>query len=521
MKSFKSIMIGTVFCLLVLLSAACGSSNSQEEGTANTSTGSQTATPTTTTDEKKDLGKVYVYNNTGVLSNESETSKKETVEAVRKFIKEGTGIEVHAIVPPKGSEKEHLNVTLSSNEKMDVFLGNMIDYQAKGAVMPINDLLDKYGDNIRKLWPAEWESAWGALTTADGKIWGIPNLPPLVGDTVLIREDWLKQLNIATPKTIEEFEYALQAIKDADPAGNGQTIPLLTDLTRLNLGLAAGWMEHGYNNFVDTDGKVKHPVLHSGYKEFVTKMKDWYEKGYIYKESFSTNRERQIELVKQNRVGAAAIWYTTVSNNMGQLWEVAPDAWYVVPELQGPKGNVSTARGVSTSGFMFNKNAQNPEAAMQYIDWLHSDLNNYMTVLYGVEGDNWKFTDKENGVYEELNTDYLGDLITATTFAYSVQLKRDTPEQRLTAEYISNNLTNLEKAKLPALIDYDYKFDATYIQNNYPNKSDVDRMVEEEVTKFITGIRPLSEYDQFIEELNKAGMQQMIEVYTAEYNRVK
>ena len=48
-------------------------------------------------------------------------------------------------------------------------------------------------------------------------------------------------------------------------------------------------------------------------------------------------------------------------------------------------------------------------------------------------------------------------------------------------------------------------------------RSDLDRMVEEETLKFILGTRPLSEYDQFLEDLDRIGLQRLNKLLTEAY----
>lgn len=507
---------------VLTLTAAAAFGCSSDSGDKNGKAANQSPAAATG-DQQKKIEKVYVYANLGNLSMTTETSKPEALEEVKKYIMDKAGIEVVPIIPPKGSENDKLNILLASNEPLDVFKGTMADHQAKGAAMPLDDLLNKYGANIKKLWPAEWgNEAWDALKGQDGKIYAIPELPVLAGDTVLFREDWLNKLGLKVPKTIDEMEAVLQAFKEKDPAGNGQTIPLLTDLSGLNMALSAGFMDIGYANWVDADGKVKPPVLHPGYKDFVAKMADWYKKGYIYKEAFSSNRDKLIELVKQNRAAAAAVWYTTVLGNDALLRQNVPDAQYVVAEeLQGPKGYVSSSRGVSRSGYMISKNAKNPEAAIKYINWLQSDLENYLTAFFGIKDKHWKYVDPQKKIVEGLNRDYVGELITGGSFAITVQYRKNDPVAAPQFDYMQKYITNMKRVKKPALLDVEYKFDPKTISQKVPTLADINRMIEQEVVKFIMGARPIADYDKFLQELNKAGLDKWIDAYTSEYNRVK
>jgi len=63
--------------------------------------------------------------------------------------------------------------------------------------------------------------------------------------------------------------------------------------------------------------------------------------------------------------------------------------------------------------------------------------------------------------------------------------------------------------------DYAFLPDTVALDEAVPTRSDLDRMIQEEGIKFITGQRSFDTFDKFLEELDAAGMQ----VYIAEYNR--
>jgi len=54
-----------------------------------------------------------------------------------------------------------------------------------------------------------------------------------------------------------------------------------------------------------------------------------------------------------------------------------------------------------------------------------------------------------------------------------------------------------------------------------PGLADINRMIPEETIKFIANVRPLSEWDNFVKDLDKAGMQDWINAYTKQYTEFK
>ena len=96
--------------------------------------------------------KVYLWSNMIALS-KPEGSDPERLEEVRKYIVEKAGIDPYGYVPPAGAAgTEKLNLTLGSKtEELDIFSGAWGDY--KDAVQPLNELLEKYGQNISRPTP--------------------------------------------------------------------------------------------------------------------------------------------------------------------------------------------------------------------------------------------------------------------------------------------------------------------------------------------------------------------------------
>lgn len=87
-----------------------------------------------------------------------------------------------------------------------------------GIIMPLNDLLDQYGQNILEVFPEEQY-----VKDEDGNIWNIPTRNCEIGTDALfiIREDWLKNVGKETPNTLDELYDVLVAFRDQDANGNG------------------------------------------------------------------------------------------------------------------------------------------------------------------------------------------------------------------------------------------------------------------------------------------------------------
>lgn len=501
------------FLLLILILTMVLTSCNTVSTTANTVATTKTSKPE----------KVVLFNNFG---NPWASGKAESVKAVfdsvHQKILDDINVDVQVIIPPSDSAKEKLNLMLTSGDEIGVFAGDYRQYYKQDVILPLNDLLSEYGSDIKRQWKASWNTSW-EVVTKDGNIWAIPRLPALFERMVWFRMDWLKKIDKSLLKTIDEYEEILKLFKETDPAGNGTTIPLLTgDLDQLRMCMAGGFMDVGYGTYMTSDGKILPVECNPDFKNFVAKMADWYQKGYIFKETYSLTGDRVKELVKTNKVATAPIHETWITTPLYALKQNVPEADYqVAPNLVGPKGALGTCFDVFVGeGILISKKASSPAAAMKFINWSQMNLENYLISLYGIENVDWKFMDSEKYAVERLNTDYISDFCPAT-FAFTIQFSPADEASRPEFEFYRDYVTNLDICKKP----FDYGIAPFYnmdeINTQLPNKEDITRMINEGLIKFLTCARPMSEYDTFIGELKSAGLDKWSEVMTAQYNSIK
>ncbi|WP_240414220.1 extracellular solute-binding protein [Paenibacillus periandrae] len=467
-------------------------------------------------EQSKDASKIVIYMNTNAISRKPEGSDPKALEEVTKYVKEQTGVEAKAIIPPKGSEKDKLNVLLASGDQLDVFQGGWDEY--KQAIIPLNDLLDKYGPDIKKAWDAD---AWKLMTDKDGKIWGIPRIITTAPFPLWVRADWLQKLNLPMPKTLDEFENVLKAFKERDPDGNGKddSIPILLD-DRFQYGLVGAFTENGYSNWIDPkDNKLKIPELQPGYVDFLAKMADWYQKGYIYRETFA--KYDVLEMLKTNRVGAVDIWYSNLTVNAPKVAQTVKEMDYqAIPDIKGPKGYFQTAYPGTSSAMLVTKSSKSPEGVIKFINWQYQNVENHLTAWYGLKDKHWKWADEGKKTVEVFNpSPYAGEFMITLGLAMERKYATNDPLRVKHSNFLNNELTKFDIVKMP--LDLGVIYDQMALKEKVPNAGDLDRLRKEEVIKFIMGARPISDYNKFVDELYKAGLDKLIDFQTEQYNKQK
>ena len=148
-----------------------------------------------------------------------------------KQVEEETGIKVNWTVAKGDEFTQKKNLMFASGEYPDVIFGGGIsvnEEESYGVEQQILIPLDEYINeesmpnyyslletrpNFRK-----------QMVATDGHIYSISRAWEIgysSGGHFFINKQWLDNLNLPVPKTIEEFEAALRAFKENDPNGNG------------------------------------------------------------------------------------------------------------------------------------------------------------------------------------------------------------------------------------------------------------------------------------------------------------
>ena len=154
---------------------------------------------------------------------------------------------------------------------------------------------------------------------------------------------------------------------------------------------------------------------------------------------------------------------------------------------------------------------------MKFINWQYQNVENHLVVRYGLKGKSWEWSDDAKFTFDliDTNQNYIGELNTSNGLALESQYVSNDPLLKKHADFLRNEHRTLDNVKIP--IDAGVFYDPNLLQERVPNVGDLDRLRTEEMVKFIMGARPIDEYDQFIQELYKAGLDKWIDFHTEQY----
>ncbi|MCU6713137.1 extracellular solute-binding protein [Paenibacillus sp. J5C_2022] len=459
--------------------------------------------------------------------------------AAFKQMEEMTGIALEFRNSPTDSFETKKNLVFSSGEYPDMFYGanitlaEEVNYGSQGILIPLEDLIDQYAPNIKKLLD-ENPHIRKSITTPDGHIYSLPsiNLEHMwITNPIWYNGHYLKALNMETPQTLDELHTYLKRVKEEDPNGNGQAdeIPLtstkLDDIRGWLLGTWGVYYEKDKEYYADDEGNVRFVPTQPGYREYLAFMNKLWAEGLLDQETFTqTNQQRQAK-GKQNQLGmfrayaASFVMGGDEPNSDHPLYQPVQSDF-----VEKPVFNRSS--GISTGAFAITDKNPAPEATMRWIDYQYS-YEGARLFSIGPEGTLWQYADKESKKKEWLEVpggmkreDYRATL--TPNFGIVVPtVSMEEINSGLKSEYDDWVKEQNEKLLEPiARIGYPI----VYLLENEQEEvttlmSDIRTYVTQMEAKFVTGQEPLDKWDDYVSTLKKMGADRIEEIYQAAYDR--
>jgi putative aldouronate transport system substrate-binding protein len=396
MKKLLILFLG----IMTVASAFAGGSSSQSSGGGTQAAG--TGTKGLLANGDKTISVLIRGQGTAV------TSYNYAQNAFTKKMTDETGVNFTFETVPIVDEMAKMALLFASSTYPDVIMGVNTDqgtldyYGQQGYIIPLNDLLgnmSKY-PNIKALFD-EYPGIWQKFSGSDGKLYGIPNVNEcfhcINAKTGLdYYMPWLRDNNLKTPTTIDEFTDVLRYYKTHDMNGNGDTtdeIPFLGgDGNGAFLGTLAGAFLP-YNNhqggLAVRDGQLWIQYLDPAFRELLKYANLLYREGLVNRDVFTITGE-QINALKSGQTPLIGFASGNVGDNLGAVAGI--EGFHLLP-LKGPSGaqyNMSRDPwSAPTNPTLITDKCKDPALVLAWIDYM---LGFEVTLdgFYGPKGVYWE-----------------------------------------------------------------------------------------------------------------------------------
>ena len=450
-------------------------------------------------------------------------------------LQEATGVDIEFIHPSGASVGESFSILLASKGLPDMVQYNWSTY-AGGPGRAINDkvIIDLYEHkdklpDLMKYLDANDEVKKNAVTN-DGQLFAAPFVR---GDKTLcvslgmaMRKDWLDDLGMEAPETIEEWDAVLTAFKEK----KGATAPLNIGLDSLRYGLFAGAYDTCYDYYL-RDGEVTHGFMDPGFKQLLMQLNDWYKRGLLDNNFASIDGKTKDANILNGATGAMQM---SLGGGIGKYLSNAPDDKY---DLIGVKSAVLNKGDYPEFGFFQSQipptmngsftavtcDCDNIEDVMKVINYGYTE-EGCMLYNFGVEGESYNMVDGYPKYTDQItnNPEYaMSVMLSKYTASYDAgPFIQDTrymeqyaarPQQQ--AAWDTWTESKMPEHLLPNLyVSGEDQKELANISNNLKSYMD------ESITKLIMGTESFDNYDKIIKELENRGIKDAIKIYQRAYD---
>ncbi|MFQ7003804.1 MAG: hypothetical protein ACLRRT_09095 [Ruthenibacterium lactatiformans] len=412
---------------------------------------------------------------------------------------------------------------------MEIPVTDVLKYGETGVILPLNDYIENSMPNLK----AEMDKRDGvekALTYSDGNIYYLPMLDETPSGNIpyIVRTDWLDQLGLERPVTIEDWENYWSLVKTTDLNGNGKNdeIPFSAyEIERLrNFCTAWGVLDDFYTDPTD-GGKVHYGPIEDKYKEALVWMNDMWNKGYIDQEIITRLLGLQREAGAEHRRllrGPARRHAGRPERHDGGI----------VPGSTSPPPSRRKARpayrSTPTSTLSPRRCGRHHHLHLQKcrprcgMAGLYVQRRGQMLLNMGIEGTHYTMQDGEPIFTDYIlnNPDGLSPKQAVGTFTIAQEpcplcCASARPASwtmlpcwrpRRTASSVPGGIN---KYVIPGTLSFSSEKDA----ERRAAMADIETYVDEMVMKFITGREPIENWDTYVAKVKEMGIENVIGIY--------
>ena len=424
-------------------------------------------------------------------------------EEVNRLVSDKIGAKVELIVIPTGSYNDQINLMMTGNEPLDLFImksSRFSSYVSNGQCVPLDDLLKKYGKDIIDT-VGEKLLQGGSV---NGEIYGImPYRDVAQGVGFFIRKDYVDKYNIdiESIKTMDDVEKVLATIKKGEPSLYPLIVEKNMSLTPVELMAGKDNLSDGYGVLPLYEGDfytVYDYYSSDAYRESVTRMNKWYKEGYISPDA-SVSTEN---IATQMKAGTGVCYFYKTKTGIDAQESKADNTPMVHADLRTPC--ISTAQ-TQTVTWGIAVQSTNPTAAMKFLNLLYSDRDLVNVIDWGIEGKHYVHTADGHINYPEG--------IDSSNSGYNINMSWAFGKQFLSEIWVGNDLDvweqaqrSMDNAVLAPTLGFTY--DASEVSSEL---AVLDNVVAQYRLGLETGSMDPSNLDDFIAKLQTAGIQRVID----------
>lgn len=353
----------------------------------------------------------------------------------------------------------------------------------------------------------------------------------------LIRLDWCEKLGVDVPSTPDELVDFVLACRENDVNGNGVADEMI--FMAAEPSPTAAWYGVGMEwYYVGADGTFTSPWYNDGWYDYLKFVKRLYDLGVLEMTSAMNNLENENKLIAKTHWGSRNVTFKVADDQPEPMYT----PYLIQPYEDQPSYLIKQSSvNMAKAAYALNAKTENIEALAKLLDFTFT--LDYVHLAEGfhpeLEGITWK-VDPETGVNIEMpdpiedNFDNYAAINSKNYALWNETMPKRTgkrtieetkldwstwaePNRQFMEEYSSYPyyiIKNAEDALCALSTEEESETIADY-------KTDLETYMSELAIKMVMGEKSFENRDEYIKEMQKMGLDELLAVYQARYERAQ
>ncbi|MEK5438477.1 MULTISPECIES: extracellular solute-binding protein [Paenibacillus] len=450
-----------------------------------------------------------------------------------KDLEKNTNVKIEWQVMSSNDWAEQKSILLASGTLPDIILGNQTFGDSDivnnlSFFRPLDDYIEKNMPNLKAAME-ETPELKKISTFPDGKIYSLPTrLPsrPKSSRQPVINKTWLDKLGLKAPETIDELYNVLKAFKEQDPNGNGKQDEIPFIEIGNDLISPFGIADLNNNNMIIKDGKAIYFPVSEEFKEGLKWENKLYAEGLLDKEVFTQDDTMRSAKFQNPDAPIVGFTYQWTPDAVFGKWS---DQYVTIPPIAGPDGKRYTignpiGMSLNRNELLITTSSKYPEVAARWADQFYTNeasIQNFWgaigTVIKKNDDSTYTLMDPPAGTsadawYWDQSLRDFGPKYVSPSFEQKIVLNPESGDglklqlDKLGSEYVTEPFPNVmytsdEFEELPTLT------------------TDIDGYVNTMRAQFISKGGVDEDWDDYVKQLNKMGLEKLVKIRTDAYSR--
>lgn len=462
--------------------------------------------------------------------------KSSVLQAVAKK----TGVNLSFMLQSVMTANDSFNLLVASGDYPDLFqnagsyyTGGMDKAVDDEVLVDLTDLIETNAPNYNALIHQD-EATLADASTSSGRIVEINRIMadytrPSTG--LVIRQDWLDDLGMDQPTTLNDLHDVLVAFKNekgaTEPLGLGYTGVL--DQNEICsafdvYGVYASFM--GRYPFYVVDGQVKFGWVEDNFKDYLSLMSQWYSEGLIGADYYIENTGHGIDSSKTT-TGQCGVWmhdYFQIELVQSQIGDENANVQAIAAPVKEEGQTLHFADKKTLIGgqtLAITTGCSDPELALKYIDFFFTEEGSNLC-NYGVEGEGMEYNENGEPEYTELIYANPDHSMRETQVMYTLTIGPFVEnESRNDIAYTEKE--NAARGVWGSNVDDAYTMPTSDLSADQASEvsgilGDLMTYATGKVTEFIIGSDSLDNWDAYVAEMESFNVGRAIEIYQEVYD---